>query len=183
MAAERYRLRADREGYTYREILEAKPGSVRLLHPSGRARSLSRWTSTLFALGYIFVTGSVLGAGVSAGSSASGVPGLVPSVGAVVLFIAGLVLLLLWWEDRNLPILAENPSSAMPLEVLGVTSFGTIQELRARSDGREMRIVVHGPRERVSVALRLAGVSVPPRRSPLRAGDQTEGRGTRGPVS
>jgi len=94
---ERYLLRADLQGYSYREILEVKQGAVRLLHPSERARRLSRWTSTLFALGYLFVLGSFMGAAGSAGGLlVSGVVGLVIAAGFIAFFFAGLVILLLW---------------------------------------------------------------------------------------
>jgi len=156
---ERYLLRADLQGYTYREILEVRPGSVRLLHPSERARRLSRWTSTLFALGYLFVLGSFMGAGSAGGLLVSGWGGLVIAAGLVAFFITGLVLLLLWWDDRNLPILAENPDAATAVEVLGVTSFGTFQEIRARADGRDLRIAVHASKGLLAEVLRFAGIA------------------------
>jgi len=156
---ERYLLRADLQGYSYREILEVKQGAVRLLHPSERARRLSRWTSTLFALGYLFVLGSFMGAAGSAGGLlVSGAVGLVIAAGFIAFFFAGLVVLLLWWDDRNLPILAENPDAVRPVEVLGVTSFGTFQELRARVDGQEYRIAVHASKGRFAEVLRFAGI-------------------------
>ncbi len=162
---ERYLLRADLRGYSYREILEVRPGSLRLLHPSERARRLSRCTSTLFALGYLFVlgyfigaVGSFIGAGNAGGSIVSGIVGLVIAAGLIAFFFAGLVLLLLWWDDRSLPILAENPDAARPVEALGVTSFGTFQEIRARADGQELRIAVHASKGRFAEVLRFAGI-------------------------
>lgn len=44
----------------------------------------------------------------------------------------------------------------MGLDVLGVTSLGTFQELRARTNGREVRIAVHGAKAKVGEALRFA---------------------------
>ncbi len=135
---------------------------MRLLHPSERARRLARWTSTLFALGYLFVLGSFMGFGNAGGLLISGLAGLFLAAGFIAFFFTGLVLLLLWWDDRNLPILAENPYSARPVEVLGVTSFGTFQEIRAQAEGQELRIAVHASNRRFAEVLRFAGFSTLP---------------------
>jgi len=97
-------------------------------------------------------------AGNAGGFLVSGVVGLVIAASFIAFFFAGLVVLLLWWDDRNLPILAENPDSSRPVEVLGVTSFGTFQELRARVDGQEHRIAVHASKGRFAEVLRFAGI-------------------------
>ncbi len=100
-----------------------------------------------------------MGAGSAGGLLVSGWAGLVIAAGLVAFFITGLVLLLLWWDDRNLPILAENPDAATAVEVLGVTSFGTFQEIRARADGRDLRIAVHASKGRLAEVLRFAGIA------------------------
>lgn len=133
---------------------------MRLLHPSTRARTLSRWISTLFALAYLFVLGSFIAAGSAVGPLIGGIVGWVTAAALVAFFITGLVLLLLWWDHRSLPILAENPDSATPVEVLGVTSFGTFQEIRARAHGRELRIAVCASEARFAEVLRFAGLSI-----------------------
>ena len=50
----------------------------------------------------------------------------------------------------------------MGLDVRGITSFGTFQEIRARTNGREVRIAVHGSKEKVGEALRFAGFAMSP---------------------
>jgi len=161
MAAERYLFRADSEGYAYRRILEVRPGSVRLLHPSERARRFTRWISTLFALGFVFVFGAFVSQ-TAVALTLSGLGGLVVEGALIAFYFAGLILLLLWWDERSLPLLAENPGASMGLDVLGVTSFGTFQEIRARVNGREVRVAVHGSRAKVGEALRFAGFAMSP---------------------
>jgi len=161
MALERYLFRADSEGYAYRQILEVRPGSVRLLHPSEKARRFTRWISTLFALGFVFVFGAFVSQ-TALVLTLSGLSGLIIEAALIAFYFAGLIVLLLWWDDRSLPLLAENPGASVGLDVVGVTSFGTFQELRARTSGREVRIAVHGSKERVGEALRLAGLAMSP---------------------
>ncbi|TLZ84895.1 MAG: hypothetical protein E6K02_09765 [Methanobacteriota archaeon] len=161
MAPERYLFRADSEGYAYRRILEVRPGSVRLLQPSENARRFTRWISTLFALGFVFVFGAFVSQ-TAIVLTLSGLSGLVIEAALIAFYFAGLILLLLWWDDRSLPLLAENPGASMGLDVRGITSFGTFQEIRARTNGREVRIAVHGSKEKVGEALRFAGFAMSP---------------------
>ena len=161
MALERYLFRADSEGYAYRQILEVLPGSVRLLHPSEKARRFTRWISTLFALGFVFVFGAFVSQ-TALVLTLSGLSGLIIEAALIAFYFAGLIVLLLWWDDRSLPLLAENPGASVGLDVVGVTSFGTFQELRARTSGQEVRIAVHGSKERVGEALRFAGLAMSP---------------------
>jgi len=161
MAPERYLFRADSEGYAYRRILEVRPGSVRLLQPSERARRFTRWISTLFALGFVFVFGAFVSQ-TAVALTLSGLSGLVIEGALIAFYFAGLILLLLRWDERSLPLLAENPGASMGLDVLGVTSFGTFQEIRARVNGREVRVAVHGSRAKVGEALRFAGFAMSP---------------------
>jgi hypothetical protein len=161
VAVERYLFRADYEGYAYRRILEVRPGSVRLLQPSENARRFTRGISTLFALGFIFVFGAFVSQ-TAVALSLSGLSGLIVEAGLIAFYFAGLFVLLLWWDDRSLPLLAENPGASMGVDVLGVTSFGTFQEVRARTSGREVRIAVHGSKAKVAEALRFAGFASSP---------------------
>jgi hypothetical protein len=158
---ERFLLRADLQGYSYRDILEVKPDSLRMLRPSVKARMLSRWTSTLFALGYLFVLGTFISYVTFAGWMISGIVGLFVIALLVAFFFAGLIVLLLWWDDRSLPILAENPDAAIPVEFLGVTSFGTFQEIRGQSNGQELRIAVHASKRKFDEILQFAGLDRP----------------------
>ena len=161
MALERYLFRADSEGYAYRQILEVRPASIRLLHPSEKARRFTRWISTLFALGFVFVFGAFVSR-TALVLTLSGLSGLVIEAALIAFYFAGLILLLLWWDDRSLPLLAENPGASVGLDVLGVTSFGTFQEIRARTSGREVRITVHGSKAKVGEALRFARFGMNP---------------------
>src|SRR5438093_1385952 len=63
MAVERLLFRAGRQGYAYPEILEVRRGSLRILVPSAESIRRVRITSTLVSLAYIFIGGSLLGAG------------------------------------------------------------------------------------------------------------------------
>ena len=144
-----------------RQILEVRSSSVRLLHPSEKARRFTRWISTLFALGFVFVFGAFVSQ-TALVLTLSGLSGLIIEAALIAFYFAGLIVLLLWWDDRSLPLLAENPGASVGLDVVGVTSFGTFQELRARTSGREVRIAVHGSKERVGEALRFAGLAMSP---------------------
>jgi len=134
---------------------------VRLLHPAEKARRFTRWISTLFALGFVFVFGAFVSQ-TALVLTLSGLSGLIIEAALIAFYFAGLIVLLLWWDDRSLPLLAENPGASVGLDVVGVTSFGTFQELRARTSGREVRIAVHGSKERVGEALRFAGLAMSP---------------------
>jgi len=102
MALERYLFRADSEGYAYRQILEVRPGSVRLLHPSEKARRFTRWISTLFALGFVFVFGAFVSQ-TALVLTLSGLSGLIIEAALIAFYFAGLIVLLLWWDDRASP--------------------------------------------------------------------------------
>jgi hypothetical protein len=151
MARDRFLFRAGRTGYTYPEVLEVRAGSVRLLSPSSTAKREQRAVSTLIAIAYVFVIGPIL--------AVTGLPalGLVLGVGiGVALYFIGLVATLVWWDNRSLPLLAENPTYSLPLEILGIQSFGPFQEIRGRAGGREIRVSVSGRRTKVEEAVRFA---------------------------
>ena len=88
MAPERYLFRADSEGYAYRRILEVRPGSVRLLQPSENARRFTRWISTLFALGFVFVFGAFVSQ-TAIVLTLSGLSGLVIEAALIAFYFAG----------------------------------------------------------------------------------------------
>ena len=151
MARDRFLFRAGRTGYTYPEVLEVRAGSVRLLSPSSAAKREQRAISTLIAIAYVFVIGPIL--------AVTGLPalGLFLGVGiGVALYFIGFVATLVWWDNRSLPLLAENPTYSMPLEILGIESFGTFHEIRGRAGGKEIRVAVPGPRTKVEEAVRFA---------------------------
>lgn len=80
----------------------------------------------------------------------------VVAIAEVVVFIAGLLALTVWWDQRSLPLLIENPAASISLELLSTESYGTFQELRVRSNGAELRVAIPWPRERLERALVLA---------------------------
>ncbi len=156
MARDRFLFRAGRTGYTYPEVLEVRTGSVRLLSPSSAAKREQRAISTLIAIAYVFVIGPIL--------AVTGLPafGVISPLGVwigVSLYILGLVATLAWWDNRSLPLLAENPTYSIPLDVLGIESFGTFQEIRGRAGGKEVRVAVPGPRTKVDEAVRFSNAA------------------------
>lgn len=153
---DRFLFRADYEGYAHRDLLEARPGSVRLLRPSESARRTVRAVEILIALAFIFVGGSVLWV-VFSTLSLSGLPAWVGAASLFAVFFGGLIAVEMWWENRSLPLLAEQPTRALDVSILGVQSFGTFQELRAATPSGEFLITVDGRRDRLLEALRLAG--------------------------
>ena len=83
--------------------------------------------------------------------------GVVLGVGiGVAVYFLGLVAALIWWDNRSLPLLAENPDYSMPLEILGIESFRTFHEIRGRAGGKEIRVAVPGPRTKIEEAVRFA---------------------------
>ena len=108
------------------------------------------------------VVGAVYALLVGPTLAAYGLPAMaLPAIGvwvSVVLYLVGLLAILFWWDHRNLSTLANNPAYALPLEILGVDSYGTFQEVRARGGGSEVRLAVPGPLRRFEAALTFAGV-------------------------
>lgn len=153
MEGQRYLFRAGRAGYTYPELLEIRLGAAQLLVPSEGAKRRSRIVSGLIALAYVFVAGPII-AMIAAFSGPSWV---LPSI-AFVTFFVGLLAVLVWWDGWSLPLLAEAPTSVVNLELVGIASFGTFQEIRARAAGEEVRVTVSGPRRRIEEAARFAGL-------------------------
>ena len=154
---DRFLFRAGREGYTYPELLQIRSGAAaQILMPSEQAKRRTRIVSTFIALAYVFVVGPLIGLL----AAFSGFPIVAPIV-AVVGFFVGLIGILVWWDRMSLPLLAENPRSIRDIELLGVQSFGTFQEIRARAQGEELRIAVSGSRGRLEEATRKAGFAFP----------------------
>lgn len=158
VARDRFLLRADVEGYSYRDILEVRPGSVRLVHPAEDTRRTVKIVTTLVVLGYLFVVvfafyPLVYGLALLAATQ------FVFIVAVVVFFVVmfgGMIAVALWWENQALPILADHPTRTLDLQVLESKSFGTFQEVRAGSTEGEVRLTVQGSRRRLADAFRLA---------------------------
>ncbi len=156
MDQNRFLFRAGREGYAYPELLQLRSGAAQVLVPSEQARRRARIVSTFIALAYVFIVGPLVGRL----AALSGSLILAPVV-AVTGFFVGLIGILVWWDRLSLPLLAENPRSILDVELIGLQSFGTFQEIRARAQGEELRIAVPGSRERLQEATRKAGFVLP----------------------
>ncbi len=139
---DRYLFSADRKSNEYRTILEVTPGHARLITPSAAARAL-RWIISIVyyglytgILGVVWLVFSIE----VAGSFLAGWPL------AVLTFMGWLAGLLAvgWLADRNtLGLLADSPAQWTDLILMGARSFGTFQEVRARTmRGEEMKLVV-----------------------------------------
>ena len=156
VTAERLLFRAGRKGYAYPELLEVRRGSLRILVPSGEAKRRARVVSTLVAIAYVFVAGPVIATIAVALMQNLGAVAAVPTV---VVYFLGFVGILVWWDRWSLPLLAENPSAAIPIEFVGTQSFGTFQEIRGRIQGADVRVSIPGSRARLDDAVRFAGLS------------------------
>ncbi len=142
---DRYLFTADRKSSEYRRLLEITPGRARLLTPS-RASRRDRWIiSIVLAIAYIVVLDSLFGPAVTvltlSGANLT-VAWIVFGVFTVLWFIGAFVAFS-WWDRHSLPMLAEEPSQSLELILLGARSFGTFQDVRARTPtGEEIHLVV-----------------------------------------
>lgn len=158
---DRYLLRADLEGFSYKDVLEVKPGSVRLLIGDQGRRRRWRLFVGLAVLTYSFGAGILLsqyGAALSALLTSMLGP-LWGFVFSITIPGVGLAVIALW-GDHYLPnYLARRPLHALQVEVLRSESYRFFQELRVRGGGQFMQVTVNGTRKRVTEALRLAATS------------------------
>lgn len=161
---DRYLFSADRKSSEYRSVLEITRGRVRLLTPS-RADRRARWViSVALAFGYVALWSWWFGPTISVLFLWG--PGSLLAWALLIvytaLWLAAAVLLFLWWDRRSLPILAEDPSYALELILLGARSFGTFQDVRARTlFGEEIHLVVDARAPRFWEAVRLLEGKVP----------------------
>lgn len=139
---DRYLFSADRKASEYRTVLEITPGHARLVTPSAAARML-RWILSIVLFGFYttVVTASVLGLLILA--AGPWLPGWMAFLLFAVVWLAGLFLFFGWWDRTTLPLLAETPYQASELILLGATSFGSFQDVRAKTlRGEELHLVV-----------------------------------------
>ncbi len=157
---DRYLFSADRKASEYRSLLEITPGHARLLTPPPSARRV-RWLASIglgvlyyFVATWIWIPAIVV-------LSANGAPswaGPAVLVGAMVVWFVGLFLLFWWWDQRSLPLLLADGAPGIELTLLGVRSFGTFQDVRARTTvGEELHLVVDTRAPRFWEAVRLLG--------------------------
>ncbi len=152
---DRYLFSADRKATEYRTVLEITPGHARLVTPSAAAR-MWRWAiSLLLYLLYSGLVGTFLVI-IVLEIVAPWVSGWPASVLFGILWFAGFLGLFFWWDRRSLPLLADSPAHATDLVLLGARSFGTFQDVRARSpQGEEMHLVVDVRAQRFWEAMHL----------------------------
>jgi len=155
---DRYLFSADRKASEYRSLLEITPGRARLLTPSKAARQVRWIVSIALAVTYMSVW-SWLFVPVLAALSLAGVAPVAAWVilGAswALLFVGGF-LLFFWWDRRSLPTLGDSPTQSLDLVLLGARSFGTFQDVRARTPwGEEIHLVVDTRAPRFWEAVRL----------------------------
>lgn len=153
---DRYLFSADRKTSDYKQVLEITPSRARLLSPSGGARQWKWLVSVGILVGWLALTwpASVIVIALI-GNAPLWVAALVVAC-AVVLWFGGLLLLSLAWDRESLLLLADEWTQAEDLVLLGARSFGTFQEVRARSgDGTEFRLIVDARAPRFWEAVRL----------------------------
>ncbi len=115
-----------------------------------------KWViSIIYYVLYTGVFGSAFALAVTWAASAG-----VPSWAAFLVFglswFGGLLFIFFWWDRRSLSLLADNPSQAADVILLGARSFGTFQDVRAKlMRGEELRLVVDSRAPRFWEAVQL----------------------------
>ncbi len=152
---DRYLFSADRKVNEYKTVLEITPGHARLVTPSAAARML-RWILSIVGFGlYTTVVGVSVLAIVTEGLGPS-YPSWAPFLLFVIVWFGGLFLVFGWWDRQSLPLLADSPYQVAELILLGATSFGTFQEVRAKTlRGEEFRLIVDSRAARFWEAVQL----------------------------
>lgn len=155
---DRYLFSADRKASEYRSLLEITPGRARLLTPSRESRYARWFISIVLGMSYVAIWSWLFGpvlAVLSLTGAALAVAWVILAVFSLLWFV-GAFLLFTWWDRRSLPILADAPSQALELVLLGARSFGTFQDVRARTPwGEEIHLVVDARAPRFWEAIRL----------------------------
>ena len=141
---DRYLFSADRKVSEYRSVLEITRGRARLLTPSSGARRV-RWVVSaalgiaMYALLFVFVRTESFG-----GLADPVAAGVLATVGTVLFFV-GLFVVFHWWDLQSLPLLGYGAAQSVDLVLLGARSFGTFQDVRARTpSGEEIHLIVDG---------------------------------------
>ncbi len=154
---DRYLFSADRKSSEYRTVLEITAGHARLVTPSEAARAL-RWIISFVYFGFYTAVAGVIWIAVNLGLSGTWLAGWPLEIIWIVAWVLGLFGIS-WLADRNtLPLLVSSPAEKEELILEGARSFGTFQEVRARTmRGAEMKLVVDGRQGRFWEAVRLLG--------------------------
>lgn len=158
--ADRRLLRADREGYGYKDLLEVAPGGLRLIITDRKRRR--RWWLYMGGLDIAYLTVLALVLSLVWPAPLEWLTSVLGEVWGVAvytaLFWAGF-LAIAAFGDFYLPAqLAKHPVGLVPLQLVGSESYGFFQELQVRSGSQVQRITVNGTRRSVARALRVAGL-------------------------
>ncbi len=156
-------LRADRAGFAYKEILEVRPSSLRLLIPDVEMKR-RRWYLT-GAIAFAWLLGYGILFGLTWPGSRDALASWVGEAGADVLltvvpwleFFVGIAVV----DQRMIGYLARRPRQILEMRALRMRSFWTFQELEVTTGGAPFRITIQGSRKRVARILGEAGISVP----------------------
>ncbi|HYM38846.1 MAG TPA: hypothetical protein VEY12_01700 [Thermoplasmata archaeon] len=144
---DRYLFSADRKSSEYRTVLEITPGHARLITPSAAAHML-RWIQSIVY--YVFYTAiaGVVWVGFAVPLSGTWLGGWPLEAIWIAAWIVGLIVVSWVADRRTLPLLADSPAEKAEVILEGARSFGTFQEVRARTiRGAEMKLIVDtGPR-------------------------------------
>ncbi len=131
----------------YRTVLEITPGRACLITPSAAARILRGGVFVVYCAIWTAFAG-VVWIGLALLLSGNPLEGWPLEVAWIVAWFVGLVAVGWTADRRSLPLLADSPADRMDLILVGARSFGTFQEVRARTmRGAEMKLVVDaGPK-------------------------------------
>ncbi len=153
---DRYLFGADRTSSEYRQVLEITPNHARLLIPSGEAQGWKWLVSVGLLVGYIALTWPASVALMAVLGSLPAVAVWAFAILAIVTWSVGLVFLFFFWDRKSLLLLADEWSQATEVVLLRARSYGTFQEVRARTrSGEELDLVVDAPAPRFWEAVRL----------------------------
>jgi hypothetical protein len=146
---DRYLFSADRQTSEYKHVLEITPRRARLLVPSGSAQQWRWLLSVGIFLGYLALTWPASILIMIAISQLPTLAAWLVVVSAIVLWFGVLFLVFHIWDRKSLLFLADEWTQATDVVLLGARSFGTFQEVRARTRmGDEFHLIVdaRGPR-------------------------------------
>jgi hypothetical protein len=145
---DRYLFSADRKTSEYRDVLEVTQGHALLITPSAASRML-RWILSIVY--YVLYTGVVGAAWIALALALQGTwfGGWPLEVVSIAGWFVGLIAVGWLADRRSLPLLADSPSEKAELILVGARSFGTFQEVRARTlRGAEIKLIVDaGPQK------------------------------------
>ncbi len=153
---DRYLFGADRSSSEYRQVLEITPSRARLLIPSSEAQGWKWLVSVGILVGYLALTWPASVVLTVVFATLPDVAAWIVAIVLVLVWILGLMILFYFWDRKSLLLLADEWSESTDVVLLGARSFGTFQDVRARTrNGEELHLVVDAPAPRFWQAVRL----------------------------